>query len=301
MVALDNAELYRDLEARVQQRTVVMRSEHERAIETQRTHTALQMAGGFAHEVRNALAPSWLMGQSIFSLQPEHTETLLRAQGKLLEDLQRAVQRADTPALVALQAQLTDGTAAINESMEILQLGVQRALQLSEVTTAYAEAGQTLPSADSIDARSQVDRVLQALRDDLSEHAIEVQAQVPEKLAVTMASEHFETVLRTLLTNARDAVLAPGSPGRTIWVSVEARDGDKEVALTVRDTGSGMDEATRKRVFQPFFSTKGSQGRGLALGISQQLMHAYGGEIKFETQERQGSTFTAAWPNLRKV
>ena len=301
VMALDNAELYRDLEARVQQRTVVMRSEHERDMETQRTNTALQMAGGFAHEVRNALAPSWLMGQTIFSLKPENTETLLRMQAKLLEDLQGAAQRADTPTVLALRAQLTDGITAINESMGILLIGVQRALQLSEVTSAYAEAGQTLPSADSIDARSQVDRILQELRADLSEHSIEVQAQVPKKLAVTMASEHFDTVLRTLLTNARDAVLAPGSPGRTIWVTVEACDGDKKVALTVRDTGSGMDEATRKRVFQPFFSTKGAQGRGLALGISQQLMHAYGGEIAFETQEGQGSTFTAAWPNLRKT
>jgi CheY-like chemotaxis protein len=69
------------------------------------------------------------------------------------------------------------------------------------------------------------------------------------------------------------------------------------ICLSVSDTGSGMDEATRKRVFEPFFTTKGlDRGSGLGLASCYGIIKAHGGYIDVESQPGQGSCFTIYFP-----
>ena len=67
------------------------------------------------------------------------------------------------------------------------------------------------------------------------------------------------------------------------------------IRIEFADTGEGMDEQTRSRLFMPFFSTK-DDGLGLGLYIAQNLVHAHGGQIEVESSPGSGSVFTVVLP-----
>jgi signal transduction histidine kinase len=73
------------------------------------------------------------------------------------------------------------------------------------------------------------------------------------------------------------------------------------VAIEVRDTGSGMDEATRTRIFEPFYTTKEvGDGTGLGLSISWGIVREHGGWIDVVSSPGEGSMFTVYLPTYEE-
>lgn len=98
-------------------------------------------------------------------------------------------------------------------------------------------------------------------------------------------------ILVNLLTNALDAV------DKTGRVTVAAVAEEDHVLITVSDTGHGIPADDLKRIFEPFYTTKGrGKGTGLGLAICRQLTAALGGTISVESQPGRGSTFYVRLP-----
>jgi len=101
-------------------------------------------------------------------------------------------------------------------------------------------------------------------------------------------------VLINLLTNARDAM--PQGGEITIRTGF-ATDDKRRVFLKVVDTGTGIPEEFRDKIFDPFYPTKPEgKGTGLGLSIIAGIVHAHGGEIKVESQLKHGTEFTVYFP-----
>jgi two-component system cell cycle sensor histidine kinase/response regulator CckA len=66
--------------------------------------------------------------------------------------------------------------------------------------------------------------------------------------------------------------------------------------LTVSDTGFGMDDIILHRIFEPFFSTKGTRGTGLGLAVTWGIVEGHGGAINVESVLGQGTRFTVRLP-----
>ncbi len=103
------------------------------------------------------------------------------------------------------------------------------------------------------------------------------------------AAELRESVM-SLLLNALDAM--PGG-GQVVLATGVERD---RVYCAVSDTGSGMTEEVRQRIFEPYFTTKDEQGTGLGLSIAYGIVTRHGGEIDVQSRPGGGSTFTIRLP-----
>lgn len=112
----------------------------------------------------------------------------------------------------------------------------------------------------------------------------------------------LERVLMNLVMNSRDAIK---SQSGSITITMEDTkitggegDGGTYVCLSVQDSGVGMDDQTRSRIFDPFFSTKGDKGTGLGLAIVYQIISRAGGFIETHSKEGQGTTFNLYLPRI---
>jgi len=79
--------------------------------------------------------------------------------------------------------------------------------------------------------------------------------------------------------------------GGTLTITTQSGRGGTAMIL-VRDTGVGIPEATQRRIFEPFFSTKGESGSGLGLSMAYSIVKRHGGEIEVESAPGRGTTFT---------
>ena len=97
-------------------------------------------------------------------------------------------------------------------------------------------------------------------------------------------------VMTNLILNAMDAMPDGGT------LSIATRDAADGVVLTVTDTGVGMPESVRRRIFEPFFSTKGEAGSGLGLSMAYSIVIRHGGDIRVDSEPGKGTTFTLTLP-----
>jgi signal transduction histidine kinase/ligand-binding sensor domain-containing protein len=128
---------------------------------------------------------------------------------------------------------------------------------------------------------------------------------------VNLVRQDFGRVILNLINNAFYAVnerskqeLQTSLSGRQVGnfqplVSVSTKNHQNKVEIKVFDNGGGIPEALRQKIFQPFFTTKpAGQGTGLGLSLSYDIItKGHSGEIKVESNENVGTTFTIVLPN----
>ena len=98
-------------------------------------------------------------------------------------------------------------------------------------------------------------------------------------------------VITNLVLNAIDAM----PRGGTLRIRTRLAD-YRHAAITVADTGMGMTDEVRKRVFDPYFTTKGEEGTGLGLSVSHSIVERHGGDLRVDSRPGEGTTFTITMP-----
>lgn len=132
--------------------------------------------------------------------------------------------------------------------------------------------------------------ILSLLPDDIR---LSIKNRAPKCIQIFADTIQMQQVLINLAINARDAMETGGE--LTIELSEDCEDGF--ILLSVRDTGTGMDETTRNQVFEAFFTTKPEgSGTGLGLATVQRIVDRHHGKIQVESELGQGTCFTIKLP-----
>jgi signal transduction histidine kinase/ActR/RegA family two-component response regulator len=239
----------------------------QRMVNSARLEAVGQLAGGVAHDFNN-----------LITIIKGYTDLLL--------------------------CELQPGDPTAKYAEEVRKAG-DRAASLTRQLLAFSRKQVLQPQAVEL---NQVVTNLQSMLKVLIGEHIEVVTLPGAGLPKVMADPgQVEQVIMNLVVNARDAMPDGGKIEiRTAKVEIDettgaARDAKagRYVRLSVADTGRGMDEATLKQIFQPFFTTKEvGKGTGLGLAIVYGVVRQSGGFVEVESRVGEGSTFHVLLPEL---
>lgn len=190
-----------------------------------------------------------------------------------------------------LQEDLESNHPAQSRVTEIINASEQAALLVKQML-AYAGKGKFV--VQRIDLSQQVAEIAPLIRSSLSP-GVQLELQLDPNLPKIEADpSQMQQLLMNLAINAAEAV---GQTPGTVTIHTWSREADDELQaiLEVKDTGIGMDDATKARIFDPFFTTKFT-GRGLGLAAVLGIIRAHRGSITVESAPGNGSTFTVVLP-----
>ncbi len=192
-----------------------------------------------------------------------------------------------------------DGSSPLMKYAERVLLSVGKASSLAQSLLAFSRK-QTV-ALKPLDFNDIIRSSAKLLSQLIGEH-IELLIKLTEENSTIMTDRsQVEQILLNLATNARDAM----PKGGILKVQTEIVEMDeaftnkhgygasgKYVLLTVSDTGTGMDEETKRKIFEPFFTTKElDKGSGLGLAVTYGIVKQHGGYIDVETSPKMGTTF----------
>jgi two-component system, cell cycle sensor histidine kinase and response regulator CckA len=201
----------------------------------------------------------------------------------------------------------TSSDAPTRKYVDSIMFASQRAADLTKNLLAFSRKQSYDPQpAELNDIISKIDSILSRLiRED-----IDLRWEIhPFELTVMVDAGQLEQVLINLVTNARDAMPTGGTILiKTLPVHLENKfieafgfgtPGDY-AAISISDSGFGLDESTRERIFEPFFTTKDKgKGTGLGLSIVYGIIRQHNGYITVDSAPGQGTTFTVYLPLAR--
>ena len=196
-------------------------------------------------------------------------------------------------------AQILHGKCADDEFVAPkVQIIIQQAGVMETILDNLRQFGRTgVVKPGPVDLAEVVHTSLELFGERARKANLVLEAHVQEGLPLVRGNRgHVQQVVVNLIANAIDEI-EPGKNGR-----VEARllSADGRVLLRVADTGSGVPDLVRPRLFEPFYTTKGDKkGTGLGLSICKEILQAQGGEIRLmesaEVERELGSGYGAVF------
>jgi hypothetical protein len=148
---------------------------------------------------------------------------------------------------------------------------------------------------ETLDVNRALVDVLSLLEHQLEGSRIKVRKELAPDLPPIRGNENrIQQVFFNLILNARDAMPKGG------WLTLSTLADDDAVIVEVKDTGHGIKREDVRRIYDPFFTTKGiGRGTGLGLSVSYGILQEHGGAIFVDSVPGKGTTFQVALPALR--
>ena len=155
-------------------------------------------------------------------------------------------------------------------------------------------AGENEPSPQSIFLRPIIQDVFDTVKSRARKNDINLITDVHQSIRIFTDPQLLFRVLLNLVVNAVDACEKKGHGEKIVNISFSQD--NKHAIISVKDTGEGIKPEIRDKLFQAFFTTKGSKGTGLGLACCERIIHKQGGYIQVEENPSGGSIFTVYLP-----
>ena len=243
-----------------------------------------------------------LMQSQLESLRDQLTESQrLATIGTIAAVIAHEFNNLLTP-IVSYSQYALQSAESDKPDMELIRKALNKAYQSSSKAGRICTSMLGLARGESIfgqvSVQKLVDETLMVLARDPKKDGIALRVQVQPDLCVNADPVQLEQVLLNLLINARHAMLGRGGS-----ITIKAQQTEAgEIRIQVIDTGPGIPERLLPKIFQPFFTTKGTtrrgeaKGTGLGLAICKEIVEHHNGRIEVESVVGTGTTFNIFLP-----
>ena len=249
-----------ELHGALQQAYDDLRQTQQTVMQQERLRALGQMASGIAHDINNAISPVALYTESLLEREPNLSE-----RGRSY--------------LVTIARAIDDVAATVARMREFYRQREPQLLPAPVRLNALVQQVVDLTEARWSDMPQQRGKVIRL--------ETELAAELPTVLGVE--SEVREALIN-LIFNAVDAMPDGGV------LALRTRRVGPSAVVEVSDTGIGMDEDTRRRCLEPFFTTKGERGTGLGLAMVYGVAQRHGAEIAIDSAVGRGTTVRLGFP-----
>jgi signal transduction histidine kinase/pSer/pThr/pTyr-binding forkhead associated (FHA) protein len=224
-------------------------------------------------------------------IQNERLAAMGQAISGLSHYIKNIVAAMDTSHAMVEKALAAEDLTIISRVWKILRRSNQRISNLVLDMLAYSKDRK--PDIQPCPINEVCKEAAELCHDRIKTKHGKLQLDLDPKLPRILADpQGIHRCLLNLLTNAIDALDEEGGEVKIIT----AKHGEGEVLITVEDNGSGIPEQICQRIFDVFFSTKGSQGTGLGLAVTKKIIEEHGGSIDVQSKEEQGTKFFIQLP-----
>lgn len=181
-----------------------------------------------------------------------------------------------------IHSNLNEHSEKLNPYFEIVNTGIERASTIVKSLNHFNRSSKNYN--EKCDIHKIIDNCL-AIINNLIKSNVEVKKQYTKASFVLYANDgELHQLLLNVLTNAAQAISNKG----TITIKTETE--NKNLSILVSDTGSGMSEENRKKVIDPFFTTKDpGEGTGMGMSIAYKIVQIHNGNMKIESEEGKGT------------
>jgi len=252
----------------------------------ERLTVVLDTDGGpsaFALSMSDLVGPEGALRLAVLlDIQPEIRAAEAAALRDLLQVLSHEIMNALTPiaslagtAVDLLSDQTPASTAQARDAIETL---ARRAEGLTRFVDAYRTLARLPPpSLKPTRLGALLGEVARVFRSRWERQRVTLEVNEPAlDFDLDLDMDLLVHALMNVLSNGAEAALA--APGETRWVKLTARARDNGAVLTIEDSGLGVAQPDRDRVFRPFFTTK-AEGTGVGLSFARQVALSHGGDL----------------------
>ncbi|HEY5691056.1 MAG TPA: ATP-binding protein [Cyclobacteriaceae bacterium] len=288
LIAYKMGNLYTGLEGMVKERTEALeislsdlKSAQSQLIQSEKMASLGELTAGIAHEIQNPL---------------NFVNNFSEVSAELVDEMEAELATGN-------RELATDIAKDLKQNLEKISHHGKRAGEIVKGMLQHSRVGSG--QKESTDINALCDEYLRlsyhGLRAKDKSFNAELKTDFDESIGnINVIPQDIGRVVLNLITNSFYAVnekAKQGIAGYEPTVSVRTKKEASSVLISVKDNGNGIPDSIKDKIFQPFFTTKPTgQGTGLGLSLSYDIVKAHGGELKLESEESQGTTFTIVLP-----
>ncbi len=268
----------------------------EQIIKLEKEALEKQMAGGFAHEMRNALSGAIMVLSSFFSDDRTICQVNSDKLGEIFDRIEPYIPSDDVRNdLVHMFEDIESNEANLDEALKMVQLCNTRAMKVTTLILEYSKLGKTSAGDEKIKLSQLIKNIVSEHQDRFLEHNITFDLKLSAQQMLKGSKLHFHSIINNIVINARDAIIEVQSNQKhTVKISLYEK-GNYQI-LNIQDDGCGISEENLENIFEPFFSTKPTTGTGLGLSVVLKLVSIYEGKIDVKSKTGRGTIFRLTFP-----
>ncbi|MGZ3768056.1 MAG: ATP-binding protein [Bdellovibrio sp.] len=188
-------------------------------------------------------------------------------------------------------------TVTNDDDRKLMKIILREIDRLNNLITEFLDyARPETPPTDPVDLYSLLNEILDSMKlNNQVRQDISQEREYGEGLVILGRRDKLKQAFLNIIINSYQAMKESTQPK----ISVRALAGDKDITVRIRDLGCGMNENTKRKMFEPFHTTK-PKGTGLGLAVTHKILEGHGAQVFVESEVGIGTEFVLTFPRVRR-